>query len=395
MLNEIKSLDQKYYMNTFGERLPVLFTHGKGMKLYTDDGKEYTDFLGGIAVSAVGHTHPVLVKALCEQAGKVLHTSSLYYIENQARLAQKLVCSTCFDRVFFANSGAEANEGAFKLAKMYFYKQGKEKYEIITLKHSFHGRTLATVAATGQEKYQKPYHPLTPGFINVEPNDLQAVKDAVTPHTAAVMIELIQGESGVHPMDAEYVKGLRKLCDEQDILLIFDEVQTGMGRTGHLFAYELYGVEPDIMTSAKALGGGVPIGAVLAKEQTASAFAPGDHGTTFGGNPFATAAGLAVFQIMEEENLVENARTQGAYFIGRAKELMEKYPEKIVDVRGAGLLIGIELKVEIAGAVFREMFEKGFLTSLCHTTLRLAPPLIIQREEIDRFIRALEECLQA
>ena len=302
MLDEIKALDKKYYMNTFGERLNVMFDHGEGMKLYSDAGDVYYDFLGGIAVNSVGHAHPKLVKAISQQAAKVIHTSSLYYIENQARLAQKLVESTCADKAFFCNSGAEANEGAMKLARIYFYKKGMNKNEIISLDNSFHGRTLATVAVTGQEHYQAPYRPNLPGVTQVEPNNFEALKAAVTDKTAAIMLEPIQGESGVHPMDKEYLQKVRELCSEKNIILIFDEVQTGMGRTGHLFAYQLYGIEPDIFTSAKALGGGVPIGAVCAKQFVADAFEPGDHGTTFGGNPLATAAGLAVFDIYESEN---------------------------------------------------------------------------------------------
>ena len=235
MIEEIKKLDKEYYMNTFGDRLPVAFEKGEGMVLTSTEGEKFYDFLGGIAVNSLGHSHPKFTKALKNQIDKVLHVSNLYYIENQARLAKKIVEHSYADKVFFCSTGAEANEGAFKLAKIYFYKKGIEKYEIISLDKSFHGRTLATVAATGQEKYQKPYHPLTPGFIQVEPNNLDAIKAAVTDKTAAIMIEPIQGESGVHPMDKEYIEGLRKLCDEKEILLIFDEVQTGMGRCGEWY----------------------------------------------------------------------------------------------------------------------------------------------------------------
>lgn len=392
-LNEIKQLDKQYYMNTFGERLGVSFEKGEGMKLTSTDGEEYYDFLGGIAVNALGHHHPKLIDDLKKQLDKVLHTSSLYYIENQARLAKVFCEHSCADKAFFCSTGAEANEGAMKLAKIYFYKQGKEKYEIITLDKSFHGRTLATVAATGQEKYQKPYKPLTPGFIQVEPNNIEAIKNAVTDKTAAIMIELIQGESGVYPMDIEYVRELRKLCDEKDIILIFDEVQTGMGRTGEYFAHQYYGIEPDIFTAAKALGGGIAIGAVGAKGFVASAFEPGDHGTTFGGNPFATAAGLSVFEIFENENILENVKQMSRYFIGQLNELKDKYSDKITDLRNAGLLIGIELKEDIATDVFTKLFNKKFLTSLCKNTLRLAPPLIISKGDIDAFITALDEVL--
>lgn len=391
MLNEIKELDKKYYMNTFGERLGVAFERGEGMKLFADDGRVFYDFLGGIAVTALGHSHKAFVSALKSQLEKVVHTSSLYYIENQAKLAEKLAGATCADRVFFANSGAEANEGALKLAKIYHYKKGTGRYEVITLDSSFHGRTLATVAATGQEKYQKPYRPLLPGMIQVMPNDIDAIKAAVNEKTCAIMIEPIQGESGVHPMDKEYVSELRKICDENDIILIFDEVQTGMGRTGKLFAYEHFGVEPDIFTSAKALGNGIPIGAVCAKDFVASAFTPGDHGTTFGGNPFSTAAGLAVFEAFEKEGLVENSAKMGSYF----KAELEKLDYSCIkEIRGEGLLIGVELDEAVAREVFLKMFDAGYLTSLCHNALRLAPPLIITKEDIDGFVATLDKVLK-
>lgn len=390
MLNEIIESDKKYYMNTFGDRLPVAFERGKGMCLYADDGDVYYDFLGGIAVNAIGHCHPKFTAALKDQLDRLVHTSSLYYIENQARLAKKLVESTCADKAFFCNSGAEANEGAIKLAKLYFYKKGVDRKEIIYLDHSFHGRTLATVAATGQEHYQAPYRPLMPGFKMVEPNSFEAVEAAVTEHTAAVMIELIQGEAGVFPMDMEYAKKLRRLCDEKGIFLIVDEVQTGMGRCGRLFAHELYGIEPDIFTSAKALGGGIPIGAVCAKAEAASAFEPGDHGTTFGGNPFATAAGLAVFDIMESEGLVENSAKMGELFMAKLQKVMAQYPDTVTAVRGAGLLIGIEIALDKASAVFKGLHEHKMLTSLCKgRTIRIAPALNITEGEIELFINAL------
>lgn len=395
MLEEIKALDKEYYMNTFGERLPVTFTHGEGMKLYADNGDVYYDFLGGIAVNALGHSHPKFCEALKNQVDKLLHTSSLYYIENQAKLAEKLVRSSCADKAFFCNSGAEANEGAFKLAKIYFYKKGIDKYEIISLDHSFHGRTLATVAATGQPHYQAPYKPLTPGFSQIKPNDFEAVKDAVTDKTAAIMVELIQGESGVHPMDIEYARNLRQFCTDNGILLIVDEVQTGMGRTGKLFAHELYGIEPDIFTCAKALGNGVPIGAVCAKAEVAKAFEPGDHGTTFGGNPLSTAAGLAVFSAIEEENLLENADEMGKIFRKKLNGLKSEFPDEILDVRGEGLLIGIELKPEIAKSVFNGLHNRKMLTSLCKgLTIRVAPPLNITENEIDLFIKAFKATLK-
>ncbi|MCH5213174.1 MAG: aspartate aminotransferase family protein [Oscillospiraceae bacterium] len=395
MLNDVIASDKKYYMNTFGDRLPVSFTHGEGMKLYADNGDIYYDFLGGIAVNAIGHCHPKFKEAMKAQIDKLVHTSSLYYIENQAALAKKLVESTCADKAFFCNSGAEANEGAFKLARMYFYKKGLDKSEIISLDHSFHGRTIATVAATGQEHYQAPYRPFTNGFLQVEPNSFEELEKAVNDKTAAIIVELIQGESGVHPMDVEYAKKVRKLCDDKGIIMIVDEVQTGMGRCGRLFAHELYGVEPDIFTCAKALGGGVPIGAVCAKAEVAAAFEPGDHGTTFGGNPLATAAGLAVFDVIETEGLVENSAKMGKLFKDKLEFVQAKHPDKIVDVRGEGLLIGIELKPEIASVVFKKLHEKKMLTSLCKgLTIRVAPALNITENEIDLFVEKLNETME-
>jgi len=286
-LNEIIEMDKQYYMNTFN-RAPVCFERGEGMYLWDINGKKYTDLLAGIAVSALGHSHPALVQAITEQASKLIHCSNLYYIEYQAKLAKLIVENSCADKVFFANSGAEANEGAIKLARLYFRKKGfPEKFEIITLEKSFHGRTLATLAATGQEKYQKNYCPLTPKFLSVPINDLEALEKAITPCTCAVMLEPIQGEGGVNPTTVEYIRGVRELCDRKGILLIFDEVQCGLGRTGKLFGYQHYGVEPDIFTLAKGLAGGFPIGALCAKDFVASAFEPGDHGSTFGGNPLA------------------------------------------------------------------------------------------------------------
>ena len=392
MLKKIKELDKKYFMNTFGDRLPVCFNEGSGMKLKATDSTEYYDFLGGIAVNSLGHSHPYFVKKVQEQVSKIIHTSNLYYIEQQSILAERLISKTCMDKVFFSNSGAEANEGAIKLAKIYFYKKGVEKYEIISLDHSFHGRTLATVAATGQEKYQKPYKPLTPGFIHVKPNDINELKKVITDKTAAILLEPIQGESGVHPMDKEYIKEIRKICDEKDILLIFDEVQTGMGRCGKLFAYELFGVEPDILTSAKALGGGIPIGAILAKDFVASAFEPGDHGSTFGGNALATAAGNAVLDVYEEEQLVENSETMGKILKNKLLELKNEF-DCIKEIRGEGLLIGIELKEEVAKDVFNSLFENKILTSLCYNTIRLAPPLIINETDIEMFIDIFKNIL--
>ncbi len=389
MLEQIVSMDGQYYMNTFGPRTPVAFDRGEGMTLYSTDGIAYTDFFAGIAVNCLGYAHPILTAALSDQVKKLLHTSSLYYIKQQARLAKELCMRSCFDRAFFCSTGAEANEGALKLARKYFYERGEDRYEFVTLEQSFHGRTITTATATGQEKYSKPYAPLTPGFTYVPINDLDAMQTAVGPHTAGIMLELIQGESGVHPADRAYIQAVRKLCDEQGILLIVDEVQTGMGRTGKLFCYEHYGIEPDIMTLAKALGGGVPIGAVLAKEAVAQAFHPGDHGTTFGGNPLSTRAGLAVLEAFDAEGLVQNAADMGAYFAEKLHAL-----PGIAQVRGRGLMIG----ADIAGgakAVQKALFEKRYLVGCVgDTTLRLLPPLIVKKEDIDGFTAALADILE-
>lgn len=392
--NEIIEMDSKYYMKTFGARMPVCFAHGKGMKLIDIEGREYYDFLGGIAVNALGYGHPALVETVKAQAEKLIHCSNLYYIESQARLAKLLVENSCADRIFFANSGAEANEGAIKLARIYFKKNGMPgKYGIITLKNSFHGRTLATVAATGQEKYQKPYAPLIPGFKHVPINSIEALKAAVNDETCAVMMELVQGESGVNPLDSGYVKAVRKLCDENGLLLIIDEIQTGMGRTGKLFAYQHYGVEPDIFTLAKALAGGIPIGALCAKEKIAAAFEPGDHGSTFGGNPLACAAGLAVMQSILGSGLVSNAEKMGNYLQASLKKLSKKHGI-ITEVRGLGLMVGIQLSEGIAKEVKESLLRSGFLVgNVGSNVIRLLPPLIVSEDDIDKFVTALDNVL--
>jgi acetylornithine/N-succinyldiaminopimelate aminotransferase len=393
-LNEIIALDKKYFMNTFGDRLPVCFTKGQGMKLWDMDGKVYYDFLGGIAVSALGHSHPVLVNALIEQAQKFIHCSNYYYIESQAKLAQLIVENSCCDKVFFANSGAEANEGAIKLARLYFRKKGvPEKFEIITLEKSFHGRTLATLAATGQEKYQKNYCPLTPKFLSVPMNDIDALENAITEYTCGIMLEPIQGESGVNPANVDYIKKVRELCDKKDILLIFDEVQCGLGRTGKMFGYEHFGIEPDIFTLAKALGGGFPIGALCAKEPYASAFEPGDHGSTFGGNPLACSAGLATLSTIINDKLYDNSAKMGEYFTDKLNKLKNKHPI-ITEVRGKGLMIGVQLAAPIAVKLKKKFLEQGFLIgSVGDNIIRMLPPLIISKDDIDMYIAALDKVL--
>ena len=397
-LHEIMELDQQYYMNTFGARTPVAFEKGQGMTLTALDGGVYTDYLGGIAVNALGYGHPALTQAVVEQARRLMHCSNLYYIEKQAELAQMLVdqiggpCG--LTKVFFGNSGAEANEGALKLARAYFYKQGFQRYEVISAKNSFHGRTLATVAATGQSKYQAPYHPLTPGFINVEYNSMPAILNALTGHTAAILLEVIQGEGGVIEADPEYLAQVSALCKEKGLLLIVDEVQTGMGRTGKPLAIQHYGLKPHIVTLAKALGGGIPIGAVMAQEEVARAFVPGDHGSTFGGNPLACAAGVAVVTEIMKPGFLDNVCAMGAA-LKQSLESLKARHGCILDVRGKGLLLGLELDAAIDGkAIVQRMFEHRLLINCAaHNTLRFAPPLIIGEKEIQLLTDTLDKVL--
>ncbi|MEE1013284.1 MAG: aspartate aminotransferase family protein [Clostridia bacterium] len=392
-LKQVQELDSQYYMNTFGARTPVCFTEGKGITLKDTEGKEYRDFFAGIAVNCLGYSHPRMVAELQDQVAKLTHISNVFYTENQARLAELLVKNSCCDRVFFANTGAEANEGAIKLAKKYFVEQGKpEKREFITLRNSFHGRTLATVAATGQEKYQKPYRPLLEKFIHVGVNDCDALRQAVNPNTAAIMVEWIQGESGVLPLTEEFARTIAEVCKANDTLLIADEVQTGIGRTGKLFAYEWYGVEPDIVTLAKGLGGGVPIGAFLAKEQVAAAFTPGDHGTTFGGNPLSTRAGLVVMDELLNNGVLAHAAEMGEYMKAKLENIDS---DKIATVRGKGLMLGVVFNEDIAKAIGTALRESGYIVGVVGTkVLRLVPPLVVTKEDIDAFCGALAQVLK-
>ena len=332
---ELIKIEDDYFINTF-TRQPIVLDHGEGVKVWDIDGKEYVDMFAGIAVNCLGHNHPKLVKAIQDQAEKLIHISSIYYNEPALIYAKRLVDKTGFDRIFYANSGAEANEGAIKLAVKYTGKS-----EVISTVESFHGRTIMTLAATGHEHYHEPFKCILPkGFINVPYNDLEAIKEAVTENTAAIIVEPIQGEGGVNVPDIEYLKGIEKICKENDIVFIVDEVQTGFGRCGTLFAHELFDVKPDIMTMAKGIGGGVPMGGILATEKVAAAFVPGDHGTTFGGGPLVAAAANAVLDAFEEENILDNVNEVGEYFISELKKLDK---EIIADVRGKGLMVGIEL----------------------------------------------------
>jgi len=394
-LSDIKSLDSQYFLQVFGERAPVCFVRGEGATLYDQDGKAYTDLFAGIAVNSLGYNHPAVTDAIIAQAkAGVLHTSNIYYVEPQAQLAELLCQHTFADRVFFSNSGAEANEGAMKLACKYFYAQGSKRYKIISADHSFHGRTLATVAATGHDYYQEPFRALLPkGFTQVPYNDLDALKAAIDDETAAIMLEPMQGEGGVTPGNAEYLKAVRALCDELGILLIFDEVQTGVCRTGSLYCHQQYGVIPDIMTSAKGLGCGFPIGAVLASEKVANKISKGDHGSTFGGNTFACAVSLSAMRYMIDNDFSAVAKEKGAYLMNALKAIKS---DKIVEVRGMGMLIGIQLPSDFpAGALMGKLLAHGFVAGTASgNVLRLAPPLVISYEEMDAFVAALKTELE-
>ena len=386
-------LSEKYIAHTYN-RFPILPIRGKGTRIWDIEGKEYIDFFAGLAVCNLGHCHPKVVQAIRGQAEKLIHVSNLYYIEPQIELATLLCKHSFAGKVFFCNSGAEANEGALKLARKYAKgKTEEERYEVITMERSFHGRTLATLTATGQTKYHKGYAPLMPGFKYVPFNDLKAVREAIDSKTCAVMLEPIQGEGGVNIPSEGYLKGLREICDEKGILLILDEVQVGMGRTGKLFAYEHENIEPDMLTIAKSLAGGVPIGALLIREEIAISFEPGDHASTFGGNFLATAAGVAALNAILDEGMLENCRRVGEYFLARLEEVKKKF-SFVQNVRGRGLILGLELKMEGAEIV-KEMMKKGFLINCTmNNVLRFLPPLIVTKDEVDQMIRALEEVFE-
>jgi acetylornithine/N-succinyldiaminopimelate aminotransferase len=389
---ELREDADRYLMHTY-ERQPISIVRGRGSRVFDLEGREYVDFVAGVAVNVLGHGHPDLIAAIQKQSQHLLHASNLYYTEPQVKLAQALVEHSFAKKVFFCNSGAEANEAAIKLARRYAHgKYGAARFEIITMLQSFHGRTMATLTATGQEKVQKGFEPLLPGFTYVPFNDLNAVEQAITPATAAIMLELVQGEGGVQVADQAYVKSLRALCRDRDILLILDEVQTGMGRTGTLFAYEHYGIQPDIMTLAKGLGGGLPIGACLATEEVAAAFTPGTHASTFGGNPLACSAALAVMRVLLEGRVLTHGRAVGQYLAKSLLELKDRLPN-VKDARGLGLLQGLELTID-GKPVVTDCLHRGLLINCTmDRVLRFVPPLIITQREIDRLVDVLADVL--
>lgn len=385
--------EEKYYLRTF-KRVPVTLVEGEGARVWDVDGKEYLDFVGGWAVNSLGHCHPVLVRSIIAQATTLIHTSNQFYTLPQLRLAELLVQNSCLDRVFFCNSGAEANEGAVKLARKYGKVHLDGAFEVITTLESFHGRTLAMVAATGQQKFQQPYVPMPDGFVNVEYDSVEAIEKAITGRTCAVMLEAIQGEAGVNVPHKDYLKNVKTLCDEKGLLFILDEVQTGIGRLGSLFAYQLYDVEPDIMTLAKGLGGGVPIGAIMAKEK-ASVFEPGEHGATFGGNPLVCTAAFFVMDYIIRNDVCGNARKAGQYFIEKLEELKAKH-DSIVAIRGQGLLLALEFGSDIADDVLMSCLEKGLLINKVKPNIiRFMPPLIITEQDVDKATGILDQTLDS
>jgi len=392
-MEDVQLACQEHIFNTYG-RLPVTFVRGKGCTLWNDKGKEYLDFLAGIAVCNLGHCHPELTQVICKQADILVHVSNLFYTRPQVELAEELTRLSFADKVFFSNSGAEANEAAIKLARKYSSdRHGEGRFHIITMKDSFHGRTMATLSATGQTKVHKGFEPLVEGFTFVDFNSLTAVQAAITKETCAVMVEPVQGEGGINFPNPGYLATLKELCRRHDLLLIFDEVQVGMGRTGTLFAYEQEGVTPDIMTLAKALGNGLPIGAMLATNQVAEAFVPGTHASTFGGTPLVSSVALRVLQLISAPPFLENVRRVGGYLRERLRELQSHY-SFIREVRGRGLMVGMKLSIP-GQKIVERCLERGAIINCTHdTVLRFVPPLIVGRDEVDSLIGILDGVLK-
>lgn len=384
---------EKYLIHTYNRS--VVFEKGEDVYLYDDSGKKYLDMGAGIAVSALGYSNEEFKQGIKDQVDKLIHISNLYYTKPVVCAAEYLAKASGMDRVFFTNSGTEAIEGALKLARKYAYLKRKDsKGEIIAMEHSFHGRSMGAVSVTGTKHYREPFEPLIGGVSFADYNDLESVKRLITKDTCAILLETVQGEGGIYPVSEEFIRGIRKLCDENDIAMILDEIQCGMGRTGKMFAYEHYGILPDIMTSAKALGNGVPVGAFAAVEKFASAMCPGDHGTTYGGNPLAAAAVCKVFEIFKKEGIVEHVQEMSPYFFEKLQMLSEKYPSVVKEVRGKGLLLGMEVSCP-NGDIVKKAMEKGLvLLTAGSNVVRIAPPLIIKKEQIDECLCILDEILK-
>jgi predicted acetylornithine/succinylornithine family transaminase len=392
LLRELQTIDAQCIMSTYA-RQPVLFVRGCGARLWDVGGRDYIDFLGGIAVDAVGHCHPRVVQAVQQQITQLIHVSNLFYTEPQFRLAQKLTAVAGMDKVFFCNSGAEANECALKIARKWGKRKEPPAIEIVAVEGAFHGRLFGTLSVTAQAKYQKPYEPLVPGVRVVPRNDVPALREAITPSTCAVIVEPIQGESGVHPLSAEFLHAARERCSEVGALLIFDEVQTGMGRTGAWFLWQQLGIVPDVLTSAKALGGGLPIGACMARGEAADVLEKGDHGSTFAGGPVVAAAALATIEAIEAEAMLHNARTMGDYLRQQIASWRETLP--ITEIRGAGMMIGFDLELPVARAVVGKALQEGVVVNATgENTIRLLPPLNLTREEADEGLHRLKTAIE-
>jgi len=388
--------EKKFIMGTY-KRYPLAVNRAKGKYIWSEEGKRYLDFFSGLSVNNLGHCHPRILKAVKEQLAKHLHISNLYYDRLQVELAEKLVKFSIPGKVFFSNSGAEANECAIKLVRKYGHLQGWKKenrHKIIVFESSFHGRTLATLSATRQKKFQKGFTPLLSGFKQAKFNELSTVERAIDNNTCAIMVEPVQGEGGVRVATGEFLRGLRRLCNKFKLLLIFDEIQSGMGRTGKMFAYQHYGIKPDILTLAKGVGGGLPLGATIAKDRIAKLFAYGNHGSTFGGNPVSVAAGLATAKLLNGK-LLNRVKVMGSYFMKRLNGLKSKYPKKIKQVRGLGLMVGMELKRE-GEEIVKKCFEQGILINCTQKkVLRFLPPLIIDNSDIDKLVNTLDKILSS
>ncbi len=390
-MNNWQALELKYYMPTF-KRMPLTIVKGRGARVWDENGKQYLDFVAGWAVNSLGHCHSAVVDAVTEQVKTLINVSNSYYTIPQLKLAELLVQNSCLDKVFFCNSGAEATEGAVKLARRYGHLHLNGAYEVITTTGSFHGRTLAMISASGQSKFQQPYMPLPSGFINVEYNNIEAIKAAIKSNTCAVMLEPVQGEGGVNLPDDDYLKAVQELCQQRGILFILDEIQTGISRTGTLFAYQQYGIEPDIMTLAKGLASGIPIGAILAKDR-ASVFAVGEHGSTFGGNPVACAAGYATLKFIIDRGITDNARLMGQHLAAGLNNMKRRF-NFVTDVRGLGLLQAMEFNSDIAQSLTINCLNNGLLVNkLKDNALRFMPPLIIGKGEVDEALAILDKAL--
>lgn len=385
---------EKYYLPVFG-RCPMVMELGRGCRVWDNEGNEYVDAFAGIAVNSLGYNHPVLVKAISEQAAKLMHCSNLYYTEIQAKALRVVAEATGMDRIFFANCGAEGNEGAMKLARKYGVSKAPTKYKIISADESFHGRTFDTLAATGHDYYHVGYGPLSPGHVLVHYGDIKALEAQMDDDVCAVLLEPIQGEGGVHVPSDEYLQQVRALCDKHDALLIFDEVQTGVARTGKWFAYMHSGVKPDVLTFAKGIGGGFPVAGFAVPERLAHVFKPGDHGGTFGGNPLACAAVYATLTTIKSEGLVDKVEEKGEYFKNELRKLQEKYPDKVTDVRGCGLMLGMEVAGEGKPIVESCLANNVIVNCTAGNVIRIVPPLIISKEEIDIVVAALDKALAA